>query len=334
MEMQSAGPRPARPTYTGAMLSPHRAIPPALHHPLRPGWAAACGLRRAWPLAAALALGGLTGCDTASPPASQTPTAGAAGTASSGPGQRLHLFSACTTKGNREDAKGSLGPFMVSTNAWNPQAAAAFSECVKAKYDPASGTVDAQISWEVLESNNQVLSYPNFGYGWQVGTDQGSTSSRLPAQISQLGDLRASGRIETSCAPGANCTMNTAFELLFSNTPTPTVWPPTAELMVWVQASCGSCNAGTLQDKVQIDGVDFDVYKGMVTPPTGTASWTYVAYVAQKTVTQFNFNFKNFVDDSVKRGYLKTSDHLAVIELGTEITSGQGTTQISGYAIR
>jgi hypothetical protein len=104
--------------------------------------------------------------------------------------------------------------------------------------------------------------------------------------------------------------------------------------MVWVQATCKHCNAGKLVEVVSIDGVKFEVYKGQVTPPTGTASWTYVAYVAESTVTQFNFNMKNFVADSLKRGYLKPSDYLAVVELGTEITSGQGSTTLSGYSIR
>lgn len=244
------------------------------------------------------------------------------------------LFSACTTKGNKEDAKATMGKFSVTTNVWNPSAATGFSECVKAKYDTNTGLVDAQLTWDVVGSNNQVLSYPNFGFGWQVGTDQGSTTRKLPVTVGTLGDLNASGRIETLCTAGSTCTMNTAFELLFSGTATPTVWPPTAEVMVWLQATCGSCNAGTLQGKVTIDGVGFDVYKGIVKPPTGNDSWTYVAYVAQQTVTQFNFNMKNFVSDSLARGYLKASDYLAVVELGTEITSGQGTTTLTGYGIR
>jgi hypothetical protein len=128
--------------------------------------------------------------------------------------------------------------------------------------------------------------------------------------------------------------MNTAFDLLFSNTPTPATWPPTAELMIWVQATCNACNAGKPVGTVSIDGVNFEVYKGTVTPPTGTASWTYVAYVAEKTVTQFNFNIKNFLTDSLARGYLKASDYLAVVEIGTEITSGQGSTTLSGYGVR
>jgi Glycosyl hydrolase family 12 len=245
-----------------------------------------------------------------------------------------NFFSGCTVKGNTEDIKATMGSFVVSTNVWNPNAAAGFNECVKAKVDNVTGLVDAQITWDVTGSNNEVLAYPNFGYGWQVGTEQGSTTKRLPARVSELPDIQATGRIETVCSAGSSCTMNTAFEMLFSSTPTPTVWPPTAEVMVWMQATCGHCNAGKLQGKVTIDGVDFDVYKGVVTPPTGTASWTYVAYVAQKTVAQLNFNMKNFVTDSLTRGYLQPTDYLSVVELGTEVTSGKGTTTITGYNVR
>jgi hypothetical protein len=245
-----------------------------------------------------------------------------------------NFFSACTIKGNTEDSKASMGSFVVSTNVWNPNAVASFNECIKAKVDNTSGAVDAQFTWDVTGSNNEVLSYPNFGYGWQVGTEQGSTTKRLPARVSELPDIQATGRIETVCSAGSSCTMNTAFEMLFSSTATPTVWPPIAEVMVWVQATCGHCNAGKLQGKVTVDGVDFDVYKGVVTPPTGTASWTYVAYVAQKTVTQLNFNMKHFVTDSLTRGYLQPTDYLSVVELGTEVTSGKGTTTITGYNVR
>lgn len=228
----------------------------------------------------------------------------------------------------------SFGKYTITTNVWNPGAAASFSECIKTRLDNSTGLMDGELTWNVQESNNQVLSYPNIAFGWRVGTDQGSTTNKLPATIEKLEDIQTSGKVETVCAPGATCTMNTAFDLLFSNTATPTTWPPTGELMIWVQATCKHCNAGKLVEVVTIDGVKFEVYKGDVTPPTGTASWTYVAYVAESTVTQFNFNMKNFVNDSVKRGYLKPSDYLAVVELGTEITSGQGSTTLSGYSVR
>lgn len=244
------------------------------------------------------------------------------------------FFSACTSKGNEGDATASFGKYTVTTNVWNPNAATGFSECIKARHDNTSGLISSELTWNVQGSNNQVLSFPNFAYGWRVGTDQGSTTKKLPVTLDKLEDLQASGKIDTVCAPGVECVMNTAFDLLFSNTAKPDTWPPTGELMVWVQATCKHCNAGKLVEVVSIDGVKFEVYKGLVTPPTGTASWTYVAYVAESTVTQFNFNMKNFVADSLKRGYLKPSDYLAVVELGTEVTSGQGSTTLSGYSIR
>lgn len=244
------------------------------------------------------------------------------------------LYSGCTMKGNEADAKASLGHYMATTNAWNPSAAEYFSTCFKARLDNGTGLVDAKLNWNVMGSNNQVLAFPNLAYGWQVGTDQGSTTRKLPATVAKMDDVRASGRVETLCAPGATCVMNTAFDLLFANNPTPTTWPPNAEIMVWVQATCKHCNAGKLVGKVGIDGVTWEVYKGMVTPPTGTASWTYVAYVAESTVTQFDLNFKNFVEDAFKRGYVNAGDYLSVVELGTEITSGQGSTTLTGYSVR
>lgn len=248
--------------------------------------------------------------------------------------QAFGLFTGCMIKGVETDARATLGQYMVTTNVWNPSAASSFSECVRARHDNSTGQVDLVTNWSVTGSNNQVLAYPNVAFGWQVGTDQGSTTRRLPAQLSAVGDLLASGRVETSCAPGSVCTMNTAFDLLFSQTATPTTWPPSGEMMVWLQASCKSCNAGKLVDKVTIDGVVFELYKGEVTPPTGTASWTYVAYVAESTVAQFQFNFRNFLADAQQRGYFKPTDYLAVLELGTEITAGQGSTTLSGYSVR
>jgi len=59
-----------------------------------------------------------------------------------------------------------------------------------------------------------------------------------------------------------------------------------------------------------------------------------VAYIAKTTVTQFNLNFKNFLNDSVTCGYINSSNYLAVVELGTEITKGQGNTVVSGCGIR
>lgn len=297
--------------------------------------------RQAWALlAAVLLLPMLVGCgrvERAGSGATLAPAAAAAVQATTAvptSAQAVSWFNGCMAKGVEADARGTLGQYMVTTNVWNPSAATAFSQCVRGRHDNTSGKVDLQLNWSISGSNNQVLSFPNIAYGWQVGTDQGSTTRRLPAPVSAIGDLQASGRIETTCAPGATCTMNTAFDLLFSQTTTPNVWPPTGELMVWLQASCKHCNAGKLVDKVTIDGVVFELYKGEVTPPTGTASWIYVAYVAESTVTQFDFNFRNFLADAQQRGYLKPSDILAVLELGTEITAGQGSTTLSGYSVR
>lgn len=245
-------------------------------------------------------------------------------------------FISCTRKDAHVNNKASVGSFMVNTNVWNPKAADFFEACVRAKHHTAADTVDAELTWDVKKSRNQVLSYPNLSHGWQVGTHQGSTTPRLPAIASSMPELRATGTVESRCDGDSHnkCLMNTAFELLFTDSSHPTTWPPKSEIMVWVQATCRHCNAGRLVDTINIDGIDWEVYKGMVKPPVDIHEWTYVAYVAKQTVTTIDLNFKRFVQDSIARGYVMPTEYLAVIELGTEITAGKGQTTVRDLRIR
>lgn len=146
-----------------------------------------------------------------------------------------------------------------------------------------------------------------------------------------MSNFNVTGAVTTQCT--TVCTYNTGFDIFFSNTATPTVWPPKTEMMINTDYNLGF-SLGAPVATVTIDGISFNLYYQIVTPPTGTDSWPEIRYFSTTPVTQLNLNIKDFVADSVGRNYVQNADFLDVIEIGTEVRNGQGSTIVGNYNIR
>jgi hypothetical protein len=161
-----------------------------------------------------------------------------------------------------------------------------------------------------------VASYPFIlkGCHWGNCTD----NSGMPVSVNKVVTAPFSWSINTS---GVSGTWNAAYESWFSTTGGTA--PDAAELMIWINYSGGAGPGGSRVATVSIGGHEWYVYHAS---PWG--SWDhYIAYQITSPTNNANLDFKDFIDDSVGRGYLEPQWYLDNMEAGFEIwVDGEGLT--------
>jgi hypothetical protein len=239
-------------------------------------------------------------------------------------------FSNCYSNTNPGNSNNAFGDFVVSTNIWNPTAATSYSECVKATVDLNLGVKSARFDWTFDSLINQIKTYPNLQFGQQPGWPTSSTT-KLPIQVSSIPNLNVTGTITTTCATGVTCFFDSGFDLFF-NTATPPTYPTKkSELMILTSYDFPGYQP-SLVATVTIGGATFNIH--LQTIINGANSGTFVQYFATTPITQLNLNIKDFVDDALNRGYIASTDYLDVVEIGTEVGYGQGSTTLTNYNIQ
>ncbi len=109
----------------------------------------------------------------------------------------------------------------------------------------------------------------------------------------------------------------------------------THEIMIWI-ANKGGTPAGTRRGTLLVSGVNFDVYVNPHQSDNSGANknqWTYVAFVAQTPLLKGQLDLDAITDYLLKQGLMADSTFLTSVELGTEISGGEGTVEIPDYAV-
>jgi cellulose 1,4-beta-cellobiosidase len=173
------------------------------------------------------------------------------------------------------------------------------------------------------QSGGTPASYPFIlkGYHWGSGTQ----GSGMPLKVRDVTSAPFSWSVNTA---GVGGTWNAAFESWFSKTGGTA--PDAAELMIWIDYAGGAGPAGSYKGTVSIGGYKWSVYFA------DWADWDYIAYKITSPNRNVNLDLKDFIDDSVRRGYINTSWYLDNMEAGFEIwRDGEGLTSnsFSAYAV-
>ena len=201
------------------------------------------------------------------------------------------------------------GQYNVMNNIWG-SCSGVGEQCIEV--DPCSTYFQVTYS---THTGGCVASYPavykGCHWGWRT------IDSNLPARVRTLIDVPFSWSVNTG---GATGTWNVAMDVWFSVTGNGT--PSGAELMIWLRANGGAGPAGTrVASNVNIGGTTWDVYFA------DWAIWDYIAYKKVNPADNVSLNLKDFIDDSVSRGFVSHLWYLEAIEAGFEIWSnGTGLT--------
>jgi hypothetical protein len=176
-------------------------------------------------------------------------------------------------------------------------------------------------TWDWPASSQGVRSYPSIRQGWQPWAG-GSTTPKLPIQVSKMKNISASFSVTTK----QTGSYNTTFEMWIVNSATPTPRSIRTEIMIWTDRSI-LVPAGSKIDTVTLGGRRYDLWL-----KEGHQGWRYVAYVAQRKQLSGSIRLDAFVTDGVKRGWIKPDEFVADIEFGNEIVNGKGSTVLNNIS--
>lgn len=238
-----------------------------------------------------------------------------------------------------EPTVGAFNQYSVLNSIYNVTNVNNPSSCI-------TGTINADgfagvFDWQFETTAFTSKSYPEIAFGWKPNSMQASNTAKLPVLATQVDNIQASGEVATTCVDNSPCYFSNTFDLWFSKTNKPISWSPhdigsVSEMMIWTATNTMRSGRNGFVERVVIDGKAFDLYREIITPPVevgGGSSWNYIAFIAVEDMGAFNINIKSFVNEAVRRGFLKADDYLNSVEYGTEVFQGKGKTLVSKYTI-
>jgi cellulose 1,4-beta-cellobiosidase len=227
---------------------------------------------------------------------------------------------ATTSLCQEQTASVAGGTYVVQNNEYDSGA----SECV---------TTDGNADFTVANSsianatNGSPGSYPSIYQGCHWGNCSTGGLTSTPVQVSKL----TSGAVTTSwsTSQSASGAYDVAYDIWFNQTPTTTGQPNGTEIMVWLNHS-GSVQpfGSVVASNVSLGGHTYNVWYGT------QSSWDTVTYDMTSPATSVsNLDIGTLAQDSVSRGYTKSSWYLIDVEAGFELWQGGAGLATSSFSV-
>ena len=227
-----------------------------------------------------------------------------------------------------EAVTAASGSYEVENNVWGKGALTDWSQCVGATNSTRRGLA-ARWTWDWKSQDNQVKAFPEVVFGHKPGTAR-STTPLLPRKLGEMRRVVMDYDISTQ----RNGTGNLSVDIWLTDTPTPTTFavpPITHEVMIWLETFGPMYAGGEQIDTVSIHGIPYRVYVG----EKFDLGWRYIAFKPENTPMQpvAQLDLMPYLLYLQTKGLVTPESHVANINLGNEIISGAGTTQVNHLAI-
>lgn len=227
-----------------------------------------------------------------------------------------------------EAVTAASGSYEVENNVWGKGALTDWSQCVGATNSTRRGLA-ARWTWDWKSQDNQVKAFPEVVFGHKPGTAR-STTPLLPRKLGEMRRVVMDYDISTQ----RNGTGNLSVDIWLTDTPNPTTFavpPITHEVMIWLETFGPMYAGGEQIDTVSIHGIPYRVYVG----EKFGLGWRYIAFKPENTPMQpvAQIDLMPYLLYLQTKGLLTPESHVANINLGNEIISGAGTTQVNHLAI-
>jgi hypothetical protein len=208
------------------------------------------------------------------------------------------------------------GEYRINNNVWNKDVPVG-TQCLTLYPNATYFSV-------TTSTHNQpgaVVAYPFILRGRHWGIWPGTQYSGMPIKVSDVVTAPFVWSVDPNDASGK---WNISYESWFSTYGGTS--PDKAELMIWLNWHGGMVPGGSYQTTVSIGGASWDVYHA-----SPWSTWLhYIVYRITTPTNYVNLDLKDFIDDSVSRGWISTSWYLDNMEAGFELmVSGQGLTSNS-----
>lgn len=223
-----------------------------------------------------------------------------------------------------EAVTAASGSYEVENNVWGKGALTDWSQCVGATNSTRRGLA-ARWTWDWKSQDNQVKAFPEVVFGHKPGTAR-STTPLLPRKLGEMRRVIMDYDISTQ----RSGTGNLSVDIWLTDTPTPTTFavpPITHEVMIWLETFGPMYAGGEQIDTVSIHGMPYRVYVG----EKFGLGWRYIAFKPENTPMQpvAQLDLMPYLLYLQTKGLVTPESHVANINLGNEIISGAGTTQVN-----
>jgi len=235
-----------------------------------------------------------------------------------------------------------VGSYMISDNIWGPPAV--YSQTVSAVQETV-GTVSMEIDWNFTSTTGSVKTYPNIQIGQQQA-QQTTTDARFPKLLHNITTLTTQGISFTTLLGTStpwNAQFDAGYDIFFSaNTPAPAAGSYGGELMIWQQYNVNGLIPGNEpQFTYNIPGGGTALYYVQKL----SIGWPYVAFIAAEQTNNVGLDLMQFINYAFAQGYYSgaspalpypfttSGPYIDMIEVGIEVSYGQGKTVIQNYAV-
>jgi hypothetical protein len=218
---------------------------------------------------------------------------------------------ATTSLCQEQTASVSGGTYIVQNNEYDSGA----SECV---------TTDGNADFTVANSsianatNGEPGAYPSIYQGchWGNCSSGGLTSS--PIEVSNLTTGKVTTSWSTTQPGGSSNAYDVAYDIWINQTPTTSGQPNGTEIMVWLNHNGSVQPFGSeVASNVSLGGHTYNIWYGT------QSSWDTVTYdMTSGSTSVSNLDVGTLAQDSVSRGYTKSTWYLIDIEAGFELWQG------------
>jgi hypothetical protein len=218
---------------------------------------------------------------------------------------------ATTSLCQEQTASVSGGTYIVQNNEFDSSA----SECLS-----TDGNADFTVANSSIANatNGEPGAYPSIYQGchWGNCSSGGLTSS--PVQVSSLTAGKVSTSWSTTQPGGSGNAYDVAYDIWINQTPTTSGQPNGTEIMVWLNHNGSVQPFGSeVASNVSLGGHTYNIWYGT------QSSWDTVTYdMTSGSTSVSNLDVGTLAQDSVSRGYTKSSWYLIDIEAGFELWQG------------
>jgi cellulose 1,4-beta-cellobiosidase len=218
---------------------------------------------------------------------------------------------ATTSLCQEQTASVSDGTYIVQNNEFDSSA----SECVT-----SDGNADFTVANSSIANatNGEPGAYPSIYQGchWGNCSSGGLTSS--PIEVSNLTTGKVTTSWSTTQPGGSSNAYDVAYDIWINQTPTTSGQPNGTEIMVWLNHNGSVQPFGSeVASNVSLGGHTYNIWYGT------QSSWDTVTYdMTSGSSSVSNLDVGTLAQDSVSRGYTKSTWYLIDVEAGFELWQG------------
>jgi hypothetical protein len=214
------------------------------------------------------------------------------------------------------------GKYLLFNNVWNKGGAKDYRQCIALKDAERNCVYKWTWNWPNI-GDGAVRAYPEVIFGRTPWMSYSTTPS-LPVKVADVGNIKASFRIE-EYSDDYDGVWNISFDIWIVSGPIPTPETITREIMIWIKPN-GHIPAPDKVKTVRIGGEVYDLYKA-------DWDWTYLAFVKRTPMLKGEIPIGKLISYLANNGYLSAEEYVASIELGSELRYGHGYTILRDYSV-